>query len=70
MTSKYVNTILYSFGADMYLFDVLHQSTGTCYADRSVALINPSVLMKLSNNKLIHKVTLKHIMLLIIKLGI
>lgn len=69
MTSKYVNTILYSFGADMYLFDVLHQSTGTCYADRSVALINPSVLMKLSNNKLIHKVTLKHIMPINNKIG-
>ena len=52
LTPKYANNLMYTFGADIYLFDVIHNSTNQCYADTSVALVNPGFLAKLSNNVL------------------
>lgn len=52
LSPKYANNLMYAFGADIFLFDVMHKSTNQCYADTSVALINPGFLAKLSNNVL------------------
>jgi hypothetical protein len=52
VSPKYANNLMYTFGADVFLFDVMHKSTNQCYADTSVALVNPGFLAKLSNNVL------------------